>query len=310
MLTLIQKKTAEAIVNIFETSQILGDYSMVTVIPGDSGHLTYGRSQTTLGSGNLYTLLTQYCNNVGARFKDQLRPLLSRFQSQDLSLDVDIKVHNLLRVCADDPVMRETQDIFFDKYYWQAAERVAKRDGISSPLGLTIVYDSFVHGSWRSIQKEVKERMGEVAEVGEEKWLADYVKSRRSWLAGHRRRDLRATVYRMDAIQRLIDQDYWGLELPLVVRGKEISSSSLSALPPRCFDGPQPGSRVICLQSPLQRGLDIRLLQFGMSNCGIDIKADGIFGRTSAQCLKKYQAEHNLPENGIADLDLIAKLLI
>src|SRR5690242_6887784 len=50
------KKVAEAIVNIFETGSALGNYGAVTLIPHDSGHLTYGRSQTTLGSGNLYLL--------------------------------------------------------------------------------------------------------------------------------------------------------------------------------------------------------------------------------------------------------------
>jgi chitosanase len=54
MLTELQKKTAKAIVNIFETGRPLGDYSKVTLLQGDTGHLTYGRSQTTLASDNLY----------------------------------------------------------------------------------------------------------------------------------------------------------------------------------------------------------------------------------------------------------------
>jgi chitosanase len=53
MLTSSQKDTAQAIVNVFETSAVLGKYGQVTLIPCDSGHLTFGRSQTTLGSGNL-----------------------------------------------------------------------------------------------------------------------------------------------------------------------------------------------------------------------------------------------------------------
>jgi chitosanase len=65
MLTLTQKRTAEAIVNLFETGEVLGDYSQVTLIAGDRGHLTFGRSQTTLGSGNLYELLLRYCRSSG-----------------------------------------------------------------------------------------------------------------------------------------------------------------------------------------------------------------------------------------------------
>ena len=43
-ITDLQKKTAQAIVNIFETGQVHGDYGKVTLLSGDSGHLTYGRS--------------------------------------------------------------------------------------------------------------------------------------------------------------------------------------------------------------------------------------------------------------------------
>ena len=57
----IQKRAAEAIVNIFETSAVLGVYGQVTLIPGDTGHLTFGRSQTTLTSKNLHKLIQHYC---------------------------------------------------------------------------------------------------------------------------------------------------------------------------------------------------------------------------------------------------------
>ena len=52
-LTKTQKRTAQAIVNIFETGRVHGDYGQVTLLAGDTGHLTYGRAQTTLASANL-----------------------------------------------------------------------------------------------------------------------------------------------------------------------------------------------------------------------------------------------------------------
>ena len=48
MLTELQKKTTHAIVNIFETGSAHGHYAQVTLMSGDTGHLTYGRSQRTL----------------------------------------------------------------------------------------------------------------------------------------------------------------------------------------------------------------------------------------------------------------------
>ena len=309
MLAATQKKTAEALVNIFETGEVLGDYGQVTLIAGDTGHLTFGRSQTTLGSGNLNELMQRYCANSGARFGSRLASYLPRFVARDLKLDNEFKLHNLLRASADDNVMRDTQDTFFDETYWQPAAQTAERLKITSPLGVAVVYDSFVHGSWKLMSNRTTQQVGDISSASEQKWIAAYIAIRRAWLAENTRADLRATVYRMDTFQRLIDQGYWGLELPLVVRGQEISSVTLSATPRGCYDGPQPGTRSLALQSPLQRGLDVRLLQLGLSDRGVDIKADGIFGQTSRQLIKEYQSTHGLPVTGVADVALSAQLV-
>lgn len=183
MLTHTQKKTAESIINIFETSEVLGNYGQVTVISGDTGHLTFGRSQTTLGSGNLYKLLKRYCDNGGARFGGRLEPFLPPCKRKDTRLDDDLTLHNVLRASADDVVMRDTQDQFFDQEYWQPAAAAADRLGLVSPLSVTVVYDSFVHGSWPKMRDRTTNRVGTVAEVGEQRWVQTYVTTRRGWPA-------------------------------------------------------------------------------------------------------------------------------
>ncbi|MER2551935.1 MAG: peptidoglycan-binding protein [Thauera sp.] len=306
--TATQAAVAKAIVNLFETGEVLGQYGKVTLIPGDTGHLTFGRSQTTLGSGNLGKLLQQYCANPGARFGARLAAYLPRFLAIDESLDDDHRLHNVLRASADDPVMRDTQDAFFDRTYWEPALRAASRLGLHSPLAVAVVYDSVVHGAWLAMRDRTTRAIGEPASVGEQAWIDAYVNTRRMWLETHARADLRPTVYRMHAFRGLIDQGFWGLELPLVVRGKEISSATLAALPPGCYDGPQPGSRPLTLATPLARGLDVRLLQLGLSDRGVGILADGIFGRTSFNLLKAWKAQHGLVADGIADPPLIGEL--
>ena len=97
MLTGLQKETAKAIVNIFETGTARGDYSRVTLLTGDSGHLTYGRAQTTLGSGNLYLLVKAYCEAPGALYARALRPYLPRLADIDLRLDTDWAFRSLLK---------------------------------------------------------------------------------------------------------------------------------------------------------------------------------------------------------------------
>ncbi len=308
-LTPNQVRTAMAIVNLFETGHVLGDYGQVTVLEGDPGRLTYGRSQTTLGSGLLLALLQQYVGNPGARFASKLAPWLPRVAAAGLEIDHDNQLHNLLRACADDSVMRETQDLFFHTHFWMPALRAAAREGLSSALAVAVVYDSLVHGSWSRLRDRTRQAVGPVATVGQRAWVAAYVQQRRSWLANHSLQILHNTVYRMDAFQRLIDLNQWGLALPLVVRGEEISLTTLNGLPPGCYEGPPPGSRTLVQAQPLVRGLDVRLLQLALSDQGAAIKADGVFGGASARCLRELQVIRGLPATGVADPALIAELV-
>ncbi|MGB4205992.1 MAG: peptidoglycan-binding protein [Bacteroidales bacterium] len=309
MVTQTQKDTAQAIVNIFETNSVLGDYGMVTLLAGDSGHLTFGRSQTTLGSGNLFKLIRDYCNKPDARFSVKLNPYLKRLESRDLSLDHDDYFKNILRATADDPVMRTTQDEFFDTEYWKSAERNAKNTGIQTALGIAVVYDSLVHGSWQYIKSQTNNNNGLLASIGEQKWIAAYVENRRNWLANHSKKILRNTVYRMDALQRLIALEQWNLELPLVVRGQEISTVTLNATPKGCFDGPEPGSRSLQVQTPLLKGRDVRLLQLGLSCNGIDVIADGVFGTASLSAVKLYQSQNGLNVTEKVDVQVILQII-
>lgn len=307
-LTDTQARTAKAIVNLFETSEVLGDYGRVTLIPGDTGHLTYGRSQTTLGSGLLHDLLEQYVDNAGARFAARLRPFLPRTASRDLTLDNDNGFHNNLRAAADDPVMRETQDVFFDNAYWRPALKAAGDAGLTLPLSIAVAYDGRVHGSWSLLRDQTTAAHGSVQALGERAWVAAYIARRRQWLATNPRADLRPTVYRMDALQRLVDQDRWGLTLPLVVRDREISPATLAGAPPRVFDGPVPGTRPLAVASPLARGLDVRLLQLALSDAGHALKADGIFGQSASEALRQFQQAQGLSASGVADAAQVATL--
>ena len=52
-----------------------------------SGHLTYGRSQTTLASGNLLLLLRAYVAAPGTTHAAALAPFMPRVEATDLMLD-------------------------------------------------------------------------------------------------------------------------------------------------------------------------------------------------------------------------------
>lgn len=308
-LTSTQKQTIKAIVNLFETGAVLGRYGQVTLIPGDTGRLTYGRSQTTLSTGNLHALIDTYCRNPGARFGSRLAPYLSRLANKEASVDTDRHLHNLLRACADDRVMRETQDEFFEQRYWVPAVRDADRLGVRTPLGMAVVYDSRIHGSWPAMRDRTTAAVGALSDCGERVWIQAYVETRHAWLSGHARADLRATAYRMESFRSLLAQGHWALPLPIVVRGAEISEASLSGTPSDSYDGPPPGSRALGLASPLLRGMDVRLLQLALSGAGHVITADGILGAASIAVIKREQAARGMAQTGSLAAEQVASFV-
>ncbi len=227
MITELQKKSVQAVVNVFETGRPLGDYGKVTLLRGDTGHLTYGRSQTTLTSGNLHLLVKAYCEAPDAEFGEPMSTYLERLDSADLSLDRDVTFRALLREAGEDPLMQTVQDDFFDRIYWAPAVRSAEFIGAETALGMAVVYDSRIHGSWHRIRDRTNLEHGKLADVGEVSWIGQYVETRRSWLANHSNALLRKTVYRMDAFGQLMDGDNWPLDLPFNLRGTVIDEGIL-----------------------------------------------------------------------------------
>ena len=298
-LTFLQKRAAQAIINIFETGTPGGDYAMVTLLPGDSGHLTYGRAQTTLGSGNLHLLIKAYCDAADASLADQLAPFLDRLQSIDLSLDHDFEFRSLLAHAGTDPVMQEVQDAFFDRLYWTPAEVAARNLGLGDPLALAVVYDSKVHGSWVRIRDRVIERHGRPGSVGQRGWIHRYISARRSWLAGHSNRLLQRTVYRMDAFSTLMDAGNWPLSLPFSVRGQLISADVLGAAPVR-VTAEDTAQRTLKLTNPPMSGNDVEALQRALADRGWAINIDGVYDEGTRRCVTQFQDESGLVADGIA----------
>jgi chitosanase len=301
----LQKKTAQAIVNIFETGKVLGDYGAVTVMPGDKGHLTYGRNQVTLSSGGLHNLLAEYCarEDAQAQMATQFQPLLPRFLAKDLTLDADASVKALLREAGKDPVMHAVQDEFFDKDYWVPSWRAAAKCGLTTALSTAVVYDGHIHGNFGGIRNEV-DKTGTVATgVSEKAWIAAYVATRKAWLL-RGKEPLPRTVYRMEAFKRLIEEEKWDLPLPLVVRGVSISEKSLSPNAAVPADGVPASAalvgRTLRLAQPLMKGEDVRALQAALNRAGFAITPDGVFGPATEALLKQFQRSRNLTPDGVA----------
>lgn len=310
----LQGKTAKAIVNVFETGRVRGNYGSVTLMAGDKGHLTYGRSQTTLASGNLFLLIRGYCGEPTAAFATELKPFLDRLLQKDLTLDTDAPLRDVLRRAGDDPVMQQQQDRFFDSHYFDPACRQAVTRGLQTPLGQAVVYDSVVHGNFPLIASRVASKIGlNAGEITEQAWVQAYVDKRREWLT-QQKDPLPKTVYRMDAFKTLIAASKWELPLPLDVHGVTITETALNASAPPAVvrasaqDDDAFASRVLMLTSPYMRGPDVVLVQQALDTKGLangtvvnGVKVfDGVFGPFTEVLVEKFQRANGLaPVDGI-----------
>lgn len=296
-LTDLQRKTAQAIVHVFETGRPVGGYGMVTLLSGDTGHLTYGKLQTTLGSGNLFLLINRYCKSPGAEFAKDFQPYLSRLQDRDTRLDDDLILRKLLRLAGDDPVMRLVQDRFFDDVYWHPAIRAAKAKNITTPLGSAVVFDSVVHGSWLRMRDRTDLQATEEAKADEKAWIGLYLETRRQWLANHHNPIVRKTVYRMDAFSSILKSKNWTLKLPITVRGQLIDESVLDGN--SHASASDDAERLLMVSSPMMQGDEVKVVQTALNAKGESLNVDGIYGHATAAAVRRFQALNGLQVDGI-----------
>ena len=299
MLGDLAKRTAQAIVDVFETGRRGADYGKVTLIPGDKGHLSYGRPQATLASGNLHLLVAAYARAPRARLAKDLGRYLRKLAARDVALDHDLKLRGLLDAAGDDPAMRATQDALLDRLWWTPAVAEAGRSGVTSALGVTVVYDSHLHGSWRPMRDRTELRYGKAGAIGERRWIAAYVSERRSWLATHPVPPLRRSVYRMDELARLVAEERWELGLPLSVRGVRIDLPAIEGTEPERVSAEDAADRALFPGKPPMRGADVARVQAALRGRGIDLRESGVYDAATVRAVKAFQKKSGLMVDGI-----------
>lgn len=295
----VQKKTIEAIVNVFETGSPRGNYGAVTLLPGDSGHLTYGRSQTTLASGNLYVLLLNYLNSANARYGSEIAFYLGRVGQPDFSLDTDSAFHALLKLCGEDPVMQLAQDAFFDNSYWQPALKAGAQLHLTMALSYGVSYDSHIQGAWATIVEKTNATVGAIGSgATEQGWIRTYVNTRKAWLTA-RSPLLAKTTYRMDAFNALITSNKWSLELPISFLRYVIDQSDLGQSAPIRVAAEDSFPRLLFLTDPFLSGPDVVRVQQALQQNGLTCGADGIYGNYTAMLVRVFQRRNSLTADGI-----------
>ncbi len=218
-----QRRTIRAFVSVFETGKVKGDPGAVAVTRGDRGGISWGVHQAARASGALAACVREYVVR-GGRYGAELAAYLPRLDRRDPALDRDKALRGLLEKAGRlDPVAREAQDFVFEKRYFEPAMAHADRLGLTTALAAAVVYDGYIHGSF----KRFADQLGRVSPaLGEREWLRRYLTSRRAWLA-RSEPPLPATVYRPDTFLRILETGNLELALPVRARSVQITDVAL-----------------------------------------------------------------------------------
>lgn len=231
MLSGQQKLICERVINVFETGTIAGKYGAISIYhdgPHRMRQITYGKSQTT-EYGNLKQLVQMYVND-GGTFSKSLEPYVARIGIDALVDDTTFK--DLLRRAGnEDQTMRDTQDVFFDRVYFQPALEWAGTRGFQKALSVLVIYDSFIQSG--GILDFLRARFPEKTPVagGDEKtWITQYVGVRDEWLTDNENPDVRPSAYRTKDLLREVNKGNWDLAVtPFLANGTPVDASGLTA---------------------------------------------------------------------------------
>jgi len=219
-----KKSLIQKIVNVFESGSPEGKYDTLVIYDdgvNNTHQITYGRSQTT-EQGNLSQLIEMYVENNG-KYAADFVPYLEKIGSESLVDDENFK--RLLKEAAQkDKTMKDTQDKFFDQFYWQPAVEFGKRNNFKLSLSMLVIYDSYIHSG--SIPMFLRKRFKELTPVNggdEKKWIESYVDVRHQWLKYHEKPILRKTIYRTQVFINEMERGNCDLEkLPIDVNGTKV----------------------------------------------------------------------------------------
>lgn len=228
-----QKRAIDSVLSIFETGKLPSpeSYSTCTVLADGAG-ISYGKHQSTDRAGSLDLVCKRYVELGGAR-SSELGAYLGYLSSNESS-KVNPKgpypdwlraLMALLRDLGREPLMQRCQDEVFDRVYFEPAVKHCQDLGLTKALSLLTIYDTCIHSGPGRVASHRKAIACDPPLTGgdEATWLKAYVAERRAWLLRSSNELVRKTIYRPDAISKLIAAGNWDLKMPFACCGRQVS---------------------------------------------------------------------------------------
>jgi chitosanase len=220
-----QKRRAEALTSLFESSSIRPCYVCVEVLADGRG-VTAGRIGFTSATGDLVEVVERLTaarpGNRLAKFLPRLRVLATTSSGSVVGLEGIAKAWRRESATSD---MKAVQDALYDEWYWQPTFDLAARMHVTSALGLAILGDSMVqHGEGSDpdgvpalVRRATAAAGGRVGtRITEVQWLRAFLRVRRADLAHAHNPETRAvwaeSVTRVDALRQLLDDNQLELD--------------------------------------------------------------------------------------------------
>lgn len=218
----MNKELLKSIINIFEMGVPYIKYDAIYVYNDGPGNITqYTLSFGITQYGNMESLINLYINKNG-KYSNEFKKYVGKIKTRALTNDESFK--SLLKNSSkNDKVMRDCQDIIYDRMYWNPAYNWFQKNGFKETLSLLVIFDSFVHSG--SILDFLRNRFAErppASGGNEKKWIEQYLIARRAWLANHSRTILRKTTYRCDFMLGELKNNNWQLSCPLRAHGVKV----------------------------------------------------------------------------------------
>jgi chitosanase len=185
-----------------------------------------GKNQATLSigftaSGNLLKVLELYIkrNESGG---PKFQKFITLLKSGNL-LPKNAEFTKACKEAAGDPIFAHVQQECFESMYMSPAFKWARENGFVLELSYLVIADSFLHsGSMLGFLMNRFPEKKPAAGGNEKKWIEDYLRARREWLASHPNKILNATIYRANAYLSALAKGDWNLEQPIVMHGTVI----------------------------------------------------------------------------------------